>query len=424
MSEKVKKRLILIGAGLRGKAYSDIALKNPDEFEIIAVAEPIEERRKVIQKIHNIPDNMCFSTWEPMLEMPKFADAAVICTMDREHFKPAMAAIEKGYHLLLEKPISPIPQECVTIEKAAREKGVSVLVCHVLRYTPFFRAIKKIIDEGTLGEIINIQHEEAVGNIHQSHSFVRGNWANSDDSSPMILQKSCHDMDILQWLICKDCKSVQSFGSLSYFRSENAPKDAPEYCIEGCPHADTCCYNAVRIYLDDKKNKWFRTSCTKMHEPTDADVERAIRTTNYGKCVFKCNNNVVDHQVVNLEFDGGVTVAFTMSAFTKGGRTIRVMGTEGELTGKMGQPVLTYYNFATKESTEIKIADKIVDDSIVGGHGGGDSGIMKAFYKLLCGIEDVSLCDISVAVRNHMIAFAAERSRIERRVVDMKEYEY
>ncbi len=417
-----KKKLILIGAGGRGKRYTDIAKKLSDKFEVVAVAEPIDERRRVIARIHGLDESACYTTWEPILEKEKFADAVIIATMDRDHFGPSMAAIEKGYDLLLEKPISPSPEECRKIKEAADAKGVRVLICHVLRYSPFFRKVKSLIDSGAVGEIVNIQLTEPVGNVHQSHSFVRGNWGNADESSPMLLQKSCHDMDILQWLIGKKCLRASSFGSLTYFTAANRPEGAPDFCIDGCPHAETCPYNAVRLYLDDKENSWFRNAASKMHEPSDADVERALRTTNYGRCVYGCNNNVVDHQVVNLEFEDGITCGFTMSAFSIGGRYIRVMGTKGEISGEFKCPTVDLYDFETKTHTPIQVADKEFDDSIVGGHGGGDDGIMASFYELLCGKTDVSLCDISVSTENHMIAFAAERARLEGRVVSVSEF--
>ncbi len=416
-----KKKVIIIGCGSRGEGYSRKGF-DMEKFDVVAIAEPIENRRVFVQQRHNIPDEMAFESWEPLLEMPKMADAAIIATMDRDHFAPAMAAIEKGYHLLLEKPVSPLPEECLALEKAAEEKGVSVIVCHVLRYTPFFRAIKRIIDEGILGEVVNIQHIEPVGNVHQSHSFVRGKWKNSEESSCMILQKSCHDTDIVQWLVGRECTRVQSFGSLTYFKRENAPEGSPDYCIEGCPEGDTCPYNAVKLYFDNKTNMWFRRASTNKMEPTDEDVAEVLRTSEYGRCVFKCSNNVVDHQVVNMEFEGGVTCSFTMCAFASGGREIRVMGTKGELRGVMGQPTLHHRDFITKQSSEIQIADKVVDDTIVGGHGGGDQGIITAFCDMLNGKSVSSMADISVSVKNHMIAFAAERSRLEGRVVEVSEF--
>ena len=420
--KSTKNKVILIGAGSRGKTYTDV-MKNSfsDDFEVVAVAEPIENRREYIKNTHGISEDMCFESWEPLLDMPRQADIAVIATMDRDHFAPAMAAIEKGYNILLEKPVSPSPKECRAIEKAAEEKGVFVLVCHVLRYTSFFKALKHIIDSGEIGEVVNIHHIEGVGNVHQSHSFVRGNWSNSEESSFMLLQKSCHDMDILAWLIGKKCVRAQSFGSLTYFKRENAPEGSPEYCIEGCPAADSCYYNAVKLYLESD-SAWFRRASTKKIEPTDADVEKAIRETQYGKCVFKCENDVVDHQVVNLEFEGGAVVSFTMSAFNKGGRDIKIMGTKGEIDAVLSGNKIRIYSFDTKEWRDFD-CDGIADESIVSGHGGGDSGIICALRDLMRGISSVSVCGIKESCDNHMIAFAAEESRRSGRVVSLKEYD-
>ena len=415
-----KKKVILIGAGARGNAYARIG-KEIELFDVVAVAEPIAARREFVAKRHGIAKENLYETWEPLIAKGKIADAAIIATMDRDHFAPTMAAIEAGYDILLEKPVSPLPEECREIERAAKEKGVSVLICHVLRYTPFFRALKKMIDDGRVGRVVNIEHTEGVGNIHQSHSFVRGKWGNSERSSFMLLQKSCHDMDILQWLVGKECKRVHSFGSLTYFKKENAPVGSPEYCIDGCPKSDSCPYNAVKLYLKSD-SKWFRSSSTKKFDPTDIDVENAIRTTNYGKCVFKCDNDVVDHQVVNLEFEDGVICSFTMSAFNMGGRQIRIMGTKGEIIADAAKPTFTYKNLENGTVEEINIEDQICNDTITGGHGGGDTGIMYAFYDMLDGKSNPELSNIEISVKNHMIAFAAEKSRLEGRVVSLDEF--
>jgi len=248
-----KLKVVLIGAGNRGTVYTDEMKKRNDKFEVVAVAEPIESRRNYIKKKHNIPDNLCFEDWKPLLALGKIADVAIISTMDRQHFKPAMEAIALRYDLLLEKPIAPTVEECKAITELAKKNNVKVVICTVLRYTPLFMKIKEILDNGRIGKVVAINHEECVGNVHQSHSFVRGNWGNSERSSCMLLQKSCHDLDLLQWLINKKCRSVQSFGTLSHFRRENAPQDTPEYCIEGCRLAESCPYNAVKLYLNDKK---------------------------------------------------------------------------------------------------------------------------------------------------------------------------
>jgi len=413
---------IIIGAGSRGRCYAEKMRDIPDRFKVVAVAEPIEERRENIRITNGVSQDMCFETWEPLLELPRLGEVAVIATMDRDHIAPALKAIEKGYNLLLEKPIGATAEECRIIQKAAEERGVFVLVCHVLRYTVFFKELKRIIDSGELGEIMNIQHIEAVGNVHQSHSFVRGNWRNSDESTPMILQKTCHDMDILAWLVGKKCKRVHSFGSLTHFKAENAPEGAPEYCVDDCPHEKDCPYSAIKLYRNDKENAWFRTTCTHMANPTDEDVERAIRTSDYGRCVYKCNNNVVDHQIVNLEFEDDCIVSMTMSAFTKGGRRIRIMGTKGELFADMEDPIIKIYSFKDSSFKEINLDLVSTDDSITGGHGGGDAGIIYALSDLINGVPNDSVCDIRESCDNHMISFAAEESRLTGRVVDMEKF--
>ena len=415
-----KKKLILIGGGKRGNTYTEIG-KELGKFELVAIAEPVKVRREHIASLHGIPENMCFESWEPLLELGKIADAAIIATMDRDHYAPAMKAIELGYDLLLEKPVSPSLSECEEIERAAKENGVNVLVCHVLRYTPFFRALKAIIDSGKIGRIMNIEHTEGVGYIHQSHSFVRGNWGNSERSSFMLLQKSCHDLDILQWLVGKECKSVQSYGHLSFFTRENAPEDSTERCFDGCPHLETCPFSAKKLYIEREDGNWFKGTATLKHTPpTDEEVMEAIAHNQYGVCVFKCDNDVVDHQIVNMQFEDDILVSFTMSAFNKGGRSIRIMGTKGELCASMDSPEIKYTNLITGSVESISINDAVASDSIIAGHGGGDTGIMCSFYDMLCGNANAAdLSNISISVKNHRIVFAAEKSRLEGRVVEM-----
>lgn len=410
--------MIVIGAGNRGETYSNHMLKMPEKFEIVAVAEPIESRRNYIKECANIPDDRCFTDFKSLLELGKIADIAIVATMDRQHFEPTMKAIELGYDLLLEKPIAPTADECLKITKAAKDKGVKVLICTVLRYTDLFNTIKDIIDSGKIGKVMSINHEECVGNIHQTHSFVRGNWGNSKRSSNMLLQKSCHDLDILQWLIGKKCKKIQSFGTLSYFTEKNAPEGAPDYCIQGCPKADSCTYNAVKLYYEDKKNNWFRTTSTHEHSPTDEDVMNAISNTQYGKCVYKCDNDVVDHQTVNMIFEDDITVTFTMNAFNLGGRFIHIMGTKGEIRASLdnNEPIKVSY-FSTQKTEEIPAHGK---DGITGGHGGGDAGIINALYDSLNDIyTGNSIPDIQESCYNHLLVFAAEHSRKNGTVVDI-----
>ena len=419
--------VIIIGAGSRGGGYARRMKDRPDKYQVIGVADPVEGRRRKIQEMFDLPEEMCFLSWEDILSRPKFADLAVISTMDDIHYEPAMKAIELGYNLLLEKPVAQTAKECAEISLAAEKKGVSVLVCHVLRYTPFFKSIKKILMDGVIGDVMSIMHVEAVGNVHQSHSYIRGNWHSESETSPMLLAKCCHDIDIIQWLIDKPCKKVSSFGDLTYFKPENAPKGAPARCADGgCPIADTCPYNCIRLYYDDKENNWFRSAATRNIaqnvKPTDEEVMTALKTTDYGLCVFHANNDVVDHQVVNMEFEGGVTASLTMNAFNKGGRYIRIFGTKGELYANASDTEITVYTFEDKEIKKIPIMK--TEESILGGHGGGDDGIIHELYEYMSGsYTGYCAADINISVKNHLIGFAAEKARHNDTVVSIDEFD-
>lgn len=404
----------LIGAGLRGDIYTTHMCECPEQLKVVAVAEPIAGRREKVQKRHGITDDMCFETGEELLQRPKLADIALICTQDNQHYHLAMQAIAKGYDILVEKPVAPTAEQCAAIALAAKEKGVKVLVCHVLRYTPFFNKVKQIILDGTLGEIQSIIHVEAVGHVHQSHSYVRGNWHSEKDSSAMLLAKSCHDIDILQWLLGKPCKKVQSFGSLTYFTEKNAPQGAPVRCIDGgCPIEDTCPYNCRKLYYE-RKDTWFRPACArdfaKGETPTDQEVMQALQNTDYGLCVFHANNDVVDHQVVNMEFDGGTTVSFTMNAFNEGGRYIRIFGTKGELYANMSADAISVFSLDDRQHHSIPVT--ALGESIVYGHGGGDQGLIAEMYAYFIGdYNGYRAADIETSVKNHLICFAAEKAR-------------
>lgn len=415
-----KIRVVAVGAGNRGGTYTDIMHTMPEQYQVVAVVDPAESRRKHVRELHNIPNELCFENYDDLFALGKIADLAIIATQDKLHYDPAMKAIALKYDVLLEKPIAPTARECRDIEQAALKNGVKVIVCTVLRYAPLFCKTKEIIDSGRLGEIVSVVHEECVGNVHQSHSYVRGNWCNEGRSSGMLLAKSCHDLDLLAWLLGKKCTQIQSFGSLTHFVRANAPADAPERCIDGCPHGETCPYNAVKLYLESK-SYWFRSTSTKCQNPTDADVEAALRNTQYGKCVYKCDNDVVDHQTVNMLFEGGVTATFSMCAFNRGGRFLHVMGTKGELRANLKQnDGIHFYDFETREETVIPVPGK---DGVAGKHGGGDIGIVENLYRYIVG---EGRCDaiptIEESCHNHMLVFAAEASRLENRVVDVEQF--
>ncbi len=407
--------VILIGAGDRGARYVHEMSKFPEKYKIVGVAETIEGRRKAIQEKFNIPDEMCFSSWQEILSKPKMADVAIIATMDNMHYEPAMKAIECGYDLLLEKPVAPTAKECTDIAIAAEKKGVKVLVCHVLRYTPFYKRVKEIVMSGTIGDVMTVLEVEGVGDIHYTHSYIRGNWHRDEVTSAMLLAKCCHDLDIIQWIIDKPCTKVQSFGDLTYFKSENAPEGAPVRCFDGnCPIADTCPYNSEKIYCDENCTDWFKKACSKgfakAELPTPEEIKTALRVNDYGLCVFHANNNVVDHQVVNMEFEGGANANLIMNAFNTGGRYIRIFGTKGELYANMSDKEITVNTFDDHRRNMVTVTE--TEESILGGHGGGDGGIVVELHEYLDGTYNgFCAADIKTSVANHLIGFAAEKAR-------------
>ncbi|WP_461615399.1 Gfo/Idh/MocA family protein [Clostridium sp. Marseille-QA1073] len=409
-----KIRVGLIGAGQRGKdIYGNYALVNPEHIEFIAVAEPNEIKRKEFSEKHNIKSEYQFESWEQLLEKDKFCDAVVIATPDRTHFEPAKLALKSGYHILLEKPMSSIPEEVMKLGMLAKENNKVFMICHVLRYTPFFNTIKKIIDSGEIGDIMSIQHNENIGYFHFGHSFVRGNWRNSNLSSSLMLQKSCHDMDILLWLVGSPCRKIASFGELSYFKKERKPEGAGDRCVE-CSIESKCPYSAVKLYYNNV-GRWPTTAIVEIQ--TIDEVKKAVAKGPYGRCVYNCDNNVVDHQSTILEFENNVTVTFNLSAFTNQvNRTLKIMGTKGEIRAIDSKNEIEVQLFDTNERKVLN------PKQITGGHGGGDTGIMEDFISLILSNKSKALTSANVSVQSHMMAFAAEESRLTDKVVNMKDY--
>ena len=416
---------VVVGYGGCGATYAKYAIDHPEELAIVGVADPNPMRRATAAQWHNIPELHLYSTWEDLAAQPKMADFVILATQDNMHYEPALALIDKGYHLLLEKPMAPTPKECKAITEAAERKGVKVVVCHVLRFTAFWRTVKHIIDQGKLGKVMSIIGSENVGHIHQSHSFVRGEWRNTAESTCMIMAKCCHDMDILQWITGDKCTHVQSFGRLSHFRKENQPEGAPDRCTDGCPYAETCHYNAAKLYMEESSELWGwgrRAAAGTVDTPTAEQVQHAIENGPYGRCVYACDNDVVDHQVVNLQYASGCTVSFTMSAFNQGGRYIHIFGTEGELACNRDQSELQLFSFDTLKWETIPVAE--YGNTITSGHGGGDTGIMEDTLCLLRGDQPSdSVCEVRTSYENHLTGFAAEVARLENRVISIAEYE-
>ncbi len=418
--------VILIGVGGRGRTYGNIMNDMPEKYKIVGVAEPVDVKRNAAKMRYGISEENCFSDWREILDKPKMADLAVIATMDAMHYEPAMKAISLGYHILLEKPVAPTPKECADIANAAEEKGVSVIVCHVLRYSPFYKTIKSILDSGMIGSVMSLEQVEAIGDIHFSHSFVRGLWHSEKETSPMVIAKTCHDLDIIQWLIGKSCKKVSSFGDLTYFKSENAPDGAPKRCVDGnCPIGDTCPYNAYAIYIENKDNLWwksgFRHIVATHPDFSDEELLEALKTTDYGLCVFHANNDMADHQTVNMEFEGGATATLNLNAFNEGGRYTRIFGTKGELYAFMSDTEIHVRTFSDKINHKIPVQE--TEESIAGGHGGGDFGIIYDLYEYLCGTyQGSSVAEIRTSVANHLIGFAAEKARHGDEVVSLNDF--
>lgn len=397
------------------EAYASYALKNPHEIKFIAVAEANPERRKKFAQYHGIRDDMQFSSWEGLLDKPKLCEALLICTQDRQHFEPTMKALQKGYQILLEKPMSPIPLETLQIAEEAERLSSTLMVCHGMRYSTYYSTLKELIEGQVIGKITSVQWNENVGFWHHAHSFVRGNWRNTNESSPMILQKSCHDMDMLQWLINEECQKVSSFGELTYFKKENAPEGSTDRCIDGCKVEHECPYSAIKMYLNEK-DEW--PSNVVSLEPTLSARMNALKDGPYGRCVYRCDNDVVDHQVVNFLFDNDITVAFTMSAFTNEvSRTFKIMGTTGEIRGDHFKNEIEIKHFSGKRET-------IIPERVEGGHDGADTLIMRDFVKLVEDGKDRGEVKTSamVSAKSHLIAFAAEESRLSGKTIVFEKY--
>lgn len=400
---------VLIGAGQRGMdCYAPYALKYPNELEFVAVAEPDDKRRNAFCEMHNIPETMAFESYEQVLEKGKIADAALICTQDNMHYEPTLKAMSVGYDILLEKPMSNDLREAYQLSEAAKEYDGSIVICHVLRYTPFFIELKRLLESKVIGEVVTVQHNENVGYWHQAHSYVRGNWRDTKVASPMILAKCSHDMDILHWLIDSECRSLSSYGGLRYFKEENAPEGAPDMCLDGCPAEATCPYSAKKIYMGNNQSPQFKILRSVVNKEGTVDgLTEALKTGPYGRCVFKCDNDAVDHQTVNMNFNNDVTVAFTMTGFTKEcSRTLKIMGTHGEIRGHMENAEIEILDFNSGHTTTVSV------NAAGEGHGGGDEGLMRDFVTYIrTGEKTNRLSFAEESYQSHLMSFGAEYSK-------------
>ena len=451
---------IVIGAGIRGTdAYAPYLLKHPNEGKIVAVAEPNDRRRVAFCKKYAISPENEYKDYQDLLSKPKLADFAIITTQDQMHVEPAILAMEKGYDVLLEKPMALTEADCRKLVAVSEKTGCLLQICHVLRYSPFFQKIKEIVDSGALGKIVTIQHSENVSHYHYAHSFCRGNWRNQSQSSPMILAKSCHDLDILYWLANSDPVKITSLARPTELCEKNKPEGAPKFCIEGCPHSSICQYDAVATYkkllpilLDFELStrhrglRWIFRQARKRPwvlylitfglarkvwpwrgfpvsvittDTSDEGIDLALRTTNYGKCVYQVgDNDQVSSQTVNILFANGVNASFTMhSTSYREGREIRIDGTKGSIHGWFYQ-FDQYMRIIDHKTGRNKWIDMPL---FFGPHGGGDQKLFAGFLAAVRG-DEKPITTAKESLQSHLMAFAADKAQREGIVIDYSRY--
>lgn len=408
---------ILIGAGFRGRTtYGGYALANPERFSFVAVAEPEADRRAAFAAQHGIAEDAVFHDWKPLLKGPRLAPAAVIATDDMTHAEPALAALRRGYHVLLEKPIAPTLPECVQVVQAAQESGQILQIAHVLRYTQFYRKATELVTSGRLGRVLSVDMKEHVAHWHMAHSYVRGKFRNRAIAAPIILAKGSHDLDLLVWLVGSPARRLACFGELSHFCEAGAPVDAPARCTDGCPIQRSCPHDAVRFYLEvDEKLAGSWPWADVSVDPSPAHRRRALEEGPFGRCVYHCDNDAPDHQVIAIEFEGGVTATFAMHGHaTHETRTIRISGTQGELRGLLHTGVIEVTRHGSLETERFDLAGSSV------GHFGGDEGLIGHFIDLVARhVRGEAQTSGRVSLESHVLGFAAEQSRVQAKVIDL-----
>ena len=410
----------IIGLGNRGNAYGNFLNKHK-EVKITALCEINGDFLQDCAKKWIVDCGKTFTDEREFFAAGRLADVLVIATQDGDHYRHALAALENGYNLLLEKPISPRPQECLEIAKLSKQKGLKVVVCHVMRYTPYYIKIKKLIDSGAIGDIAHINHTENVGYWHFSHSYVRGNWRREEESSPSILAKCCHDLDIIYWWTGKRCLSLSSCGKLKYFSNKNAPQDAPQHCLDGCPHEKDCPFHAAKIYykITPHTLPLMITNMrliTKKARPTLKLFKETLKTLPYGRCVFRCDNDVMEQQTVNLNLEKGVTATLNMTAFSKKCyRKFHIYGTKGEMFGNDIDGYFTL-NIFGKATRKIRTNAKLL--SI---HASSDKSLISDFVNIMTGKEEKGgVTYIDATLESHIQAYYAEKARKSGKVEEIK----
>mgnify|MGYP002508421710 FL=1 len=408
---------IIVGAGHRSMAYADFSLRHPDMLKIVGVADPDKFRQKMVSEKFGFSKEFCFDSAEDLAKVPKFADAVINGTMDEQHVETSIPLLERGYDMLLEKPFAVNDEEMSKLIEVVKRNNNKVMICHVLRYTPFYSEIKKRILNGEIGDIVNIQTVENVSYHHLSTSFVRGKWANSEKChTSMLLAKCCHDMDIMMWLMGEDKPvSVSSVGAKMQFKKENAPENSGTRCLVDCPNVDDCRFSAKRLYLDHP-NEWtvyVWRDIEDIENPTDEQRKELLTHSEYGRCIYKCDNDVVDHQSVLVNFKSGATGTHNMvGGSPEPLRTIRVTGTKGEIYGEFEH---AFIEVRKQNPAKDNYFDKeFIDMSHISGegHSGGDERLTEDFVNFQRGeSHSISCTSIYDSVPGHKVIFLADKSR-------------
>ena len=409
-------KTIIIGGGHRSLTYAELAKIESDKMEIVGVADPDENRRNSIAKEFGIPPERCFKSAQEVAEKPKFADAVINGTMDHIHVETTVPLLKAGYDVLLEKPFAVNEEEARELVAAAEKYGRKIMICFVLRYAPFYRRIKELILGGEIGEIINIQTSEYVSYHHMSTSHVRGKWNNSEKChSSMLLAKCCHDLDIMMWLMSETKPAfVSSFGCNKQFVKENAPENSGARCLVDCPLVDECLYSAKRIYIDhpDRWSFYVWDKLEHLENPTIEDKIELLKTSPYGVCAYKSDNNVVDHQTVSVMFENGATGTHIMVGGTSyGTRTIHITGTKGVIKGDFEKGKFTLSKIDPRPDCEHDdtVFDLKIDNDT---HGGGDLDLVRDFVAYARGENaSVSCTSITDSLSGHLVVFLADKSR-------------
>ena len=411
---------VVVGAGNRGCfVFGGYALAHPDRLRIAALAEPDDEKREGMAREHAIPQERRFRDWKDLLGKDRLATLAIVATGDTLHVEPTLAALARGYHVLLEKPIAPTPGECVRVVDAAEKAQRILQIGHVLRYTPFYRRVHEIIESGVLGDLVSLDLREHVAYWHMTHSFVRGKFRNRELAAPIILAKSCHDLDLMVWFVGRPALRVSSFGSVTHFRAASAPSGAPERCTDGCPARRDCPHDAERFYLgpDDEVARIWPWSDVSLDSTREAR-RRGLETGRYGRCVYRCDNDVADHQVVAVEFEGGATASLTVQGLgSEEERTIRLSGTRGELSGVLQSGVIEVSRHGVLGNQRYEMGGSAL------GHYGGDGGLLDHLTEV---VERQAGGEIRasgrVSLESHLLGFAAEEARLSGAVVEMESF--